>query len=184
MCKKINQSLSAVLVRFSVHCFHHLLTKHNVFFLLLPVAFSFFPFLSLCVFIHLSALPSICQSIHLSSSTCHFSCHLNHPSIRPSVFQATRSFTFQCNPYSFICPSCLLCTVTLLWSRLLSADFWWQIWSREWLNLRYPHMLLHTDKAKHTCAPRNTQIHTETCCFPWPYVPVVFSLHARWAVAL
>lgn len=79
---------------------------------------------------------SICQSIHLFDSICHFSCHLNHQSIRPSIFQATHLSMFQCIPSSFIRPSCLLCTVTLywlpLWSPRLSAELWWQIWSRKW----------------------------------------------------
>lgn len=65
--------------------------------------FSFPPqLLSLYIFMDLSASPSICQSIHLLANICHFPCHLNHPSIRPSVFQATHST----HP-SFIHPSIL-----------------------------------------------------------------------------
>lgn len=118
MCK--NPSLSAVPLRFGGLCF---MAKHNIYLLLL--------LLSRCVFIRLSALPSICQSIHLSSSICHFSCHLNHPPIRPSIFQATHTSTFHCISFSFICPSCLLCVATLLWSQLLSAELWWQLRRRE-----------------------------------------------------
>lgn len=94
--------------------------------------FSFFPFLSLCVFIHLSALPSICQSAHLSASICHFPCQLNHPSIRPSIFQATHSSAFQSIPSSFICPSRLLWAAgVVVISTSFSAELWWQILSRE-----------------------------------------------------
>lgn len=78
------------------------------------------PFLlSLSAFIHPSALPSICQSIHLSGSICHFSCHLNHPPIRPSIFQALHLIVFQCIPPSLTAPSCLLCAAALLWSERL-----------------------------------------------------------------
>lgn len=92
-------------------CFHRSLLKCDVFFLLL-LPFFYPVFTSpLCSFV----CPPVCQSIHLSDNICHFSCHSNHPSIRPSIFPATCSSVFQCIPVSFICPSRLLCTVTLRW---------------------------------------------------------------------
>lgn len=68
------------------------MTEHDIFFFLpMPSFFFLLLLLSLYIFMDLSASPSICQSIHLPGNICHFSCHLNHPSIRPSVFQATLS---------------------------------------------------------------------------------------------
>lgn len=78
------------------------------------------PFLlSLSALIRPSGLPSICQSIYLSGDICHFSCHLNHPPISPSIFQALRSIAFQRVPRSFTSPSCLLCAPALLPSERL-----------------------------------------------------------------
>lgn len=109
-------------------CFHHSPAKCDVFFLMLPERSSVCCFHFFFFTLHLFSFvcPSICQSIHLSDSICHFSCHLNHQSIRPSVFQAAHLSTFQCIPL-FIHLSTLSFVHgdVVLAAAVISTSLWW-----------------------------------------------------------
>jgi len=151
------------------------MTEHNIVFFLMHT-FFFLWFLSLYIHMDLSASPSIWQSFHLSSSLCHFSCHLNHPSIRSSVFQATHSVHPSLSYLSIL--SFVLWDIVWLplWSWLLSAEIWWQICSRKPASQWCAHMLSHRQGQTHLYASQHTREHTEWCFFPWPCVAAVFTL--------
>lgn len=62
---------------------HYIVFHGMLSFLFLP-CFCHFTSLWICLPLHRSVNLAI-----YSGNICHFSCHLNHPSIRPSIFQAT-----------------------------------------------------------------------------------------------
>lgn len=129
-------------VRFGGPPLHRWLAKQSASSLLLPASSIYIGrahlfCLPVCVSIHLPALPSVCQSVHSSGGICHFCCHLNHPSVRPPVFQATHSCAFQGAPHSFIRPPCPLSPLGRL-GRRCDLDFFLSscgegFESRKWL---------------------------------------------------
>ncbi|MED6257450.1 hypothetical protein ATANTOWER_023626 [Ataeniobius toweri] len=114
----------------------------------------------------LSASPSISQSIHLFSNICHFSCHLKHPSIRPSIFQATHSAH----------PSFIHLSIASIvhWDPVVTAAVILACPCRNTLTdlkQRTGECLYAFSQIIHTCVPRSAPKHKKGAVFP-----VVFSV--------